>query len=138
MQVRFGKTKDEINAAIAIDERVINTHDRAKYITAVAERGGLTLAFSQKRAVGFCCCDLNYLFEKPFVSLLIVDERERQLGFGRALLRSVADNHLELWTSTNRSNIAMRNLLQKEGWYYCGQLDGLDLGDPEMFFKTSS
>lgn len=138
MQVRTGKTDEEINSAIAIDERAIGSRDRAQYITTIAERGGLALAFEQGKVVGFCCYDRNYFFEKPFISLLIIEEKARRRGFGGVLLRSVASDHPEIWTSTNRSNSAMRMLLKKEGWIFCGELDGLDVDDPEMFFKKSS
>jgi hypothetical protein len=31
----------------------------------------------------------------------------------------------------------MRGLLSQLDWDYCGQLDGLDVGDPELFYKAS-
>ncbi len=138
MQVRAGTTDDEINSAIAIDEFATGLCDRAKYIATIAEQGGLTLAFEQGKVVGFCCYDRSYFFEKPFISLLIIEEKARQRGFGRALLRAVAGDRPEIWTSTNRSNSAMRSLLKKEGWDFCGELHGLDVDDPELFFKKSS
>jgi hypothetical protein len=39
-----------------------------------------------------------------------------------------------VFTSTNRSNDAMRALLRTEGWSSSGELDGLDPGDPELVF----
>lgn len=137
MQLRTGKTEDEINAAIKIDARVTGTSCRAKYITTVAERGGLKLACERGQIVGFCCLDHGYFLEKPFISLLIVDGEARRLGFGEKLLQSVACDYAEIWTSTNRSNSEMRGLLEKAGWQFCGELDGLDFGDPELFFKKS-
>jgi len=39
-----------------------------------------------------------------------------------------------MFTSTNRSNLAMQSLLRREGWLFSGELDGLDEGDPELVF----
>lgn len=135
MQVRTGTTEDDIAVAIQIDLSVTGTHERASYIEAVAERGGLRLALDQGRIVGFCCLDDHYFFEKAFVSLLIVDQGSRRRGVGQALLEATASERPETWTSTNRSNAEMRGLLAKTGWTFCGEVEGLDAGDPELFFK---
>ena len=137
MQVRTSKTEDEITAAVQIDVRAIGTRSRAQYIATVAERGGLRLACEQDKIVGFCCLDEHYFFEKAFVSLLIVDQDFRRRGIGQKLLQAAAIDHTETWTSTNRSNTRMRGLLSKVGWQFCGEIEGLDAGDPELFFKTS-
>ena len=43
-----------------------------------------------------------------------------------------------MFTSTNRSNLPMLNLLRKEQWLFSGELVGLDEGDPELVFYRSS
>ena len=115
---------------------VIGSEDRSEYISSVAARGGLSVATQQNEIRAFCCLDHQYFFEKPFISLLIVDPRARRCGLGFSLLSFNSQGWQEVWTSTNRSNAAMRALLEKSGWRYCGELDGLDTGDPEQFFKT--
>jgi RimJ/RimL family protein N-acetyltransferase len=40
----------------------------------------------------------------------------------------------KLFTSTNQSNKPMQKLLGKTGFTFCGQIDALDEGDPEMFY----
>ena len=137
MQVRPGHTEDDIAAAVRIDAAVTGLRDRAAYIAAVAERGGLRLATDRGEILGFCCLDDRYFFGKAFVSLLIVTGAARRQGIGQGLLEAAAREHPDLWTSTNRSNIAMRGLLARLGWTYCGELSGLDAGDPEMFYKTA-
>ena len=126
----------EIDRAIAINEMVIGSEDRSEYISSVAARGGLSVATQQNEIRAFCCLDHQYFFEKPFISLLIVDPIARRCGLGSSLLSFNSQGWQEVWTSTNRSNAAMRALLEKSGWRYCGELDGLDAGDPELFFKT--
>jgi ribosomal protein S18 acetylase RimI-like enzyme len=138
MQVRTGQTEEEITAAIRIDAGLASTDTRALYIAAVAERGGLRLIEDQGYILGFCCLDDRYFFEKVFISLLIVDPGVRRRGIGQALLEAAALEHEEVWTSTNQSNMAMRGLLTKTGWMFCGGISGLDAGDPEVFFKKTS
>lgn len=65
-----------------------------------------------------------------------VAEKYRHCGIGFALL-----NHLfaicktqKLFTSTNKSNEPMQKLLGKSGFSFCGEIDALDEGDPELFF----
>ena len=137
MKVRTGVTEDEMTAAIRIDASLAGTDTRAQYIAAVAERGGLRLIEDQGRTVGFCCLDDRYFFGKFFISLLMVDRGARRRGIGRKLLDTAALEHAEVWTSTNRSNIAMRGLLSKTGWMFCGEIEGLDAGDPELLFKKA-
>ena len=80
---------------------------------------------------------MNYtFFDNGFIELLMVAEKYRQCGVGSALL-----NHLftvcktqKIFASTNKSNETMRKLLGKTGFTFCGEIDALDEGDPEMFF----
>ena len=137
LEIRKASKPNEIARAVAIDEAHIGSKDRADYITSVAESGGLGVAVLRHEVQAFCCLDQNYFFEKPFISLLIVSADVRRLGLGTGLLTHSSRTLPEVWTSTNRSNAAMRALLEKEGWRYCGELNGLDEGDPEQFFKTA-
>ncbi len=126
----------DIDLAIAIDERVIGSKDRSGYIASIAARGGLRVATRQGEIRAYCCVDDRYFFGKPFISLLIVAPEDRRCGLGSSLLAFSCEGLPEVWTSTNRSNLAMRAMLETSGWRYCGELDGLDPGDPEQFFKT--
>ena len=137
MEIRKTVASDDIAQAALIDEAVTGTNDRARHIASVAEVGGLSVATLHGEVKGFCCLNHGYFFEKPFISLLIVSPDARRLGLGERLLAHSSSTHPEVWTSTNQSNAAMRSLLAKAGWTYCGELSGLDEGDPELFFKTA-
>ena len=137
MEIRKAITPVEIARAVAIDEAHFGSKDRAAYIASVAEKGGLSVAALRGEVQAFCCLDHSYFFGKPFISLLIVSADARRLGLGAGLLSQCASAYPEVWTSTNRSNSAMRNLLDKAEWRYCGELSGLDEGDPERFYKTA-
>ncbi|WP_421724357.1 GNAT family N-acetyltransferase [Bauldia sp.] len=138
MQTRDASTPQDVHGAVTIDQRVIGSRQRERYMGSIAENGGLSLAVEDGRVIAFCCLDHRYFFEKPFISLLIVHPNFRRRGVGRGLLKSSeAKGYPELWTSTNRSNAPMQALLQASDWHYCGELRGLDEGDPEMFFTKS-
>ncbi|GAB5467969.1 MAG: hypothetical protein Kilf2KO_09990 [Rhodospirillales bacterium] len=137
MEIRNALAPNEISSAVAIDEAHIGSKQRADYIASVAQRGGLSVAVLWNRVQAFCCLDHNYFFERPFISLLIVAPDARRRGLGAGLLSHSSRTLPEVWTSTNRSNVPMRTLLEKSGWRYCGELGGLDEGDPERFFKTA-
>lgn len=136
MDIRIATSPDEVADAIAIDARLPGSPDRADYISKVAGVGGLSVASLGDEVQAFCCVDHQYFFEKPFVSLLVVSEEARRLGLGSGLLASCAVAHPELWTSTNRSNAEMHTLLKSAKWLYCGDVSGLDPGDPECFYRT--
>jgi len=136
LDIRKAITPDEIARAVTIDE-ALGLNDRADYITSVAESGGLSVAALGGDVQAFCCLDHGYFFGKPFISLLIVSPDARRRGLGAGLLSHASSAYPEVWTSTNQSNAAMRKLLDKAGWRYCGELSGLDEGDPERFYRTA-
>jgi len=39
-----------------------------------------------------------------------------------------------IFTSTNKSNAPMTGFLEKIGWRFSGELEGIDDGDPEMVY----
>lgn len=137
MQIRKAFAPEDITQAALIDEAHVGSNCRADHIASAAKAGGLRVAALHGEIKGFCCVGHGYFFEKPFVSLLIISPDARRLGLGEGLLSHSTSAHSEVWTSTNKSNSAMRSLLAKAGWQYCGELRGLDDGDPELFFKTA-
>ncbi len=137
MKIRKAITPVEIARAVTIDEALLGSDDRAGYIASVAENGGLSVAALRSEIQAFCCIDHGYFFGKPFISLLIVSPDARRSGLGAGLLSHNSSAYPEVWTSTNQSNSAMRKLLDKAGWRYCGELSGLDEGDPERFYRTN-
>lgn len=80
---------------------------------------------------------MNYsFFSNAFIELLMVAEKDRRCGVGTALLDFLfaVCNTPKLFTSTNKSNEPMQKLLGKTGFTFCGQIDALDEGDPELFY----
>jgi GNAT superfamily N-acetyltransferase len=93
----------------------------------IAEAGGA--------AAGYALASRRF-FARPFVDVLVVAPAFRRRGVGLALMAACQGDHDDdrLFTSTNRSNRAMRALLAKAGFQPSGRIDNLDPGDPELVF----
>ncbi len=137
MQIRPAILPQDLTDSIALDRRMSDAGDRAAYLADIADRGGLVVARTEKgQLAAFSCLDQRYFFGKPFLSLLMVCPDARRQGLATALMARAARTAPQVWTSTNVSNDAMRAVLAKAGWTFCGQVDGLDPGDPELFFRS--
>ena len=93
----------------------------------VAERHGEIIAYAV----------LEYTFyDNGFVSMLYVADGERRQGVGRALMKALASRckTRKLFTSTNRSNKPMQQLLDRLGYMASGVIHNLDPGDPELVY----
>ncbi|MEM6491583.1 MAG: GNAT family N-acetyltransferase [Pseudomonadota bacterium] len=123
-------------SAIALDRALDETTDRSNYIESISNKGGLRVAGLNSDVQAFCCLDRTYFFGRRFISLLSVSPSARRAGLGLGLLMDSARGEAEVWTSTNRSNTPMQTLLARAGWRCCGEVSGLDAGDPERFYRT--
>ena len=138
VSIRATASPRDIDAAARIDRDITGTTARIPYIENLAAKGGLSVVIEGQQIVAFCCLDHNYFFERPFISLLMVDPKFQRCGFGTSLLQSIeTEPHPEIWTSTNLSNAPMRALLRSNAYRQCGQIEGLDNGDPEVFFMKT-
>lgn len=113
----------------------IDPFRRTDSICHAIKRGDCYIAVHDGIIKGFAIMNYNF-FDNGFIELLIVAENYRKRGIGTALL-----NHLfteceteKLFTSANQSNVPMKKLLPKAGFIFCGQIEALDEGDPELFF----
>lgn len=89
-------------------------------------------------AVGFSIA-APWFFGVPFLELLYVAPTKRERHIGSQLLEEFEEAHpTKAFTSTNLSNAPMQALLRSRRWSPCGMLNGLDKGDPEVFFVHTS
>jgi ribosomal protein S18 acetylase RimI-like enzyme len=103
-------------------------------------RQGLALvARDAAGPLGYCVLEYTF-FDCGFVTMLMVAPAARRRGVGRALLDAAAAScgTPKLFTSTNVSNRPMRRLLEGAGWRRVGFLEGLDQGDPELFYLRAA
>jgi N-acetylglutamate synthase-like GNAT family acetyltransferase len=94
------------------------------------------VAVRADRVVGYVALTTDF-FHQPFIEMLVVGADERRSGVGLALVEHcIAETPpaTKLWSSTNRSNVAMQALLGKAGFVQSGVVDHLDEGDPELIY----
>ncbi len=94
----------------------------------------MLIADREGDVIGYAILDRCF-FGRPFLRLLFVRAENRRQGVGTMLLSAVLKSQSErTFTSTNLSNAPMQQVLKKLGWQVCGMVDGLDEGDPELFY----
>ncbi len=88
-------------------------------------------------AVGFSIV-APWFFGVPFLELLYIAPTMRGRQIDSRLLEEFEEAHpAKAFTSANLSNAPMQALLRKRRWSPCGMLNGLDEGDPEVFFVNA-
>lgn len=93
------------------------------------------IILASDRAVGFIIFDYRF-FDLGWIELIILDEKYRGKGIGGRAMDLVCKQCKtnKVFTSTNNSNIQMQKALGKVGFSFAGKIDGLDEGDPELFY----
>jgi GNAT superfamily N-acetyltransferase len=95
---------------------------------------------SNREVVGFAITNQTF-YDQTFIWLLIDTPEHRRKGVATELIRIIESNcpTQKLFTSTNRSNTNMRELLEKLEFVPSGRIDNLDENDPELvYFKRIS
>jgi GNAT superfamily N-acetyltransferase len=129
----------DIQGLLAIDQRAAGGDvQRAWDLHRYVDGGHCYVNVNHGRLDGYVVVTPRNFFGRDFVDLLFVAPPARRSGVGTRLLRSALDleGTRQVFTSTNRSNTPMRELLRREGWQTSGELEGLDEGDPEVFYFT--
>ncbi len=132
-------TLDDVEDVLAIDYvAAAGDASRTSEIRAHVSTGVCRVHSGPDRLEGYAVLLPRHFLGRDFLELLMVAASARRSGIGSELLRAVLElkGTDQVFTSTNRSNTPMRGLLAKEGWRISGELDGLDVHDPEMFFFT--
>jgi GNAT superfamily N-acetyltransferase len=130
-------TAAELSLLLALDgvAKRDSTH-RAWLRRAIAERGSWVLV--QRGQIVAHGVLRRSFFDRWFVESLYVAASLRRTGCGSRLLdflEARAEPAGEIWTSTNRSNRPMQQLLRVRGYQRCGRIIRLDPGDPELIFR---
>lgn len=135
LEVR-GAGSNDIGYLIAADHHAQIDAGRRAQIEEWVHGGHCFVAQRERRIVGYCVLNRQW-FASFFIALVTVAENERRKGVGTALIEhliALVPPSEKPWTSTNRSNSAMRPLLPRLGFIASGQIDNLDDDDPELVF----
>ena len=75
-------------------------------------------------------------FGHTFLAYLAVQPQYRRNALAGMLLRSAEQRAVtdRVFSSTNASNTPMQAVFDRYGWKRCGEIDDLDLGDPEIVY----
>jgi GNAT superfamily N-acetyltransferase len=112
--------------------------ERRRELSTAADEGRMRVATVDGRAVGFSVA-APWFLGAEFLALLYVDPSMRKRKVGSRLLEDFEQAHpSRALTSTNLSNAPMQGLLRSRFWTPCGILNGLDEGDPEIFFMRAN
>ena len=132
--IRRGNVSD-VEAISAFDLVAVRDEKRRQFIQRSVASSTCYVAVYENEVIGYGV--LSYTFyDNGFIEMLYVNSNHRRRGVATALLR-----HLEslcetpkLFTSTNRSNLAMQSLLVESGYELSGVIQNLDESDPELVF----
>jgi GNAT superfamily N-acetyltransferase len=128
---------DDLPGLLALDHKAAaGDAERAADLRRFVRAGDCHVHVERDHLDGYVALTPRHFLGRDFVDLLFVTPFARRSGVGSRLLRAALEleGTAQVFTSTNRSNTPMRELLRLAGWQFSGELDGLDDGDPEMFF----
>lgn len=130
--------REDVDSLIEIDPIARRDPGRRQFIAQAVANGQCWVATAVDEAaavLGYGVLNRAF-FEHDFIPLVMVRESARRRGIAMAIVRGLAQRcqGAKLFTSTNTSNIPMRNLLGRLGFIESGRIENLDDQDPEMIF----
>ena len=132
--IRRGNVSD-VEAISAFDLVAVRDEKRRQFIQRSVASSTCYVALYENEVIGYGVLSHTF-YDNGFIEMLYVNSNHRRRGVATALLR-----HLEslcetpkLFTSTNRSNLAMQSLLVESGYELSGVIQNLDESDPELVF----
>lgn len=132
-------TKKDTSLVVAFDyalDKVEHIEQkREEKITKAISDKECFIVLADNREVGFIIFDYRF-FDQGWIELIIIEEKYRGKGIGGQAIDLVCKQSKtnKVFTSTNSSNIQMQKALTKVGFTFAGKIDGLDDGDPELFY----
>jgi hypothetical protein len=129
-------TPSDFDGIVALDSNLPHGSPRAEALRVWIATGSAYVALDGPAPVGYAVMTQHF-FDRAFVELLMVGATFRRRGIATTIMRhlaSISPTEL-LWTSTNESNAPMRALLAAEAFIPSGAVEGIDEGDPELFFR---
>jgi RimJ/RimL family protein N-acetyltransferase len=129
-------TKKDKSLVVAFDDYCLKIEK--KIAKAILDKDCF-IVLAGNTAVGFVIFDYRF-FDQGWIELIILDKKYRGKGIGGQVFDLLCKQCRsdKLFTSTNSSNLPMQKALTKAGFTFAGKIDGLDDGDPELFYYKKS
>lgn len=128
---------EDVDSIIELDPIAKQEPGRRAFIANAVAAGQCRVAVEAENTsavIGYGILNKSF-FENDFVPLIVVKASARRRGVATVIMTTLASQCAgKLFTSTNMSNIAMRQLLTRLGFVGSGQIDNLDDNDPELVF----
>jgi len=126
---------NDVNKILEIETLIIGHKNRKHMIEEFINSDHCIVEKEADRILGYLLYN-NSFYGNNFIELLMVHPKYQKKGIGSKLI-----SHYEkivgegkIFTSTNRSNTKMNNLLYKKNFIDSGVIYNLDENDPEMIF----
>ncbi|PQZ70289.1 GNAT family N-acetyltransferase [Achromobacter sp. MYb9] len=130
-------SREDIDSIIEQDPIAKHELGRRVFIADAVAAGQCWVAVEAMGAsalIGYGVLNKSF-FENNFVPLIVVKVSARRRGVATAIMTALESQCAgKLFTSTNTSNIAMRQLLKRLGFVESGWIENLDDNDPELVF----
>lgn len=133
--IRTG-TIDDLPLLAAFDTAITSDPRRSFELHQAIKNNQCWVCVLAGQPIGYAVVN-HHFYHQAFLALLYVDPEQRGQGIGAKLLEAVEAalaGTPKLFTSTNQSNRRMQKLLNKHGYKVTGNIEGLDDGDPEIFY----
>lgn len=136
-------TQNDAPSVIAFDyaldkDEHINLKRDQKITKAISNKECF-LILADDEAIGFVLFDYRF-FDLGWIELMVIEEKNRGKGIAGQVFHLLIKQSKtkKIFTSTNNSNTPMQKALTKAGFSFAGKIDGLDEGDPELFYYKES
>ncbi|MGM0846677.1 MAG: N-acetyltransferase family protein [Bacillota bacterium] len=125
----------DLDAVAQIDSEVIGNTSRRDFLEKAIRNDSLIIVEENDEVVGFLVCERNF-FDCAFISLIVVSNTKRRMGYGSEMLNYMVNNSptTKIFSSTNRSNHSMQKVFEANGFIKSGIVENLDEGDPEIIY----
>ena len=123
-------TSDDLDIVIDIDDL-----NRAELWKKAIAKNECFLILDGAGVVGFVVFNYSF-FGVGWLEMIEIRKDLRGKGIGEKTIELIIKmcKVPKIFISTNKSNTPMRKLLTKMNFTFSGELNGLDEGDPELFY----
>ncbi|HVZ81961.1 MAG TPA: GNAT family N-acetyltransferase [bacterium] len=127
------------NAMVEINKAAAPKWHQLRHLNAALKEKRAFIAFVGRIPAGFLIWTKDF-YSHYFIDLVVVHPKMRRYGVASAMIRAMeafsAGN--KLFSSTNKSNVAMQSVFERNGFVKSGFISHLDRNNPELIYYKMS